>query len=73
MLKKEIKKILAEMKCGEEVQFYGPERTDRISKKEDDYFGVYSFGQGWCDQITENFDFKTTLKMVWSGQPTMAA
>ena len=73
MTKKEIKSILENMGSGEEVNFFGSgwqgRRTDRVRKMTKGGFTIFSSCQGWCDQAPEDFDFKSTLKIIWSNKP----
>ena len=76
MLKKEIKKILENMDTHEEINFHsiGNQgwRTDRVSRVGATEYRIYSSGQGWSDQVTEEFSFKDTLKIIWSSRPQSA-
>ena len=72
MLKREIKKIIEEMKIGEEVTFHSNDndgwRTDTIKRYEDDYT-IYSIGSGWSDQEPEYFTQKQVIKAIWTEKP----
>ena len=70
---KEIKSVINNMAENQMIDFFSLEnqssRTDRITKKSDNEYEIYSWGQGWCDQIAELFDKKTTIKALWDQKP----
>lgn len=72
MLKREIKEILNSMVDGEVVDFFSNDyqgrKTDRVTKT-DDGFLVYSWGQGWTDQVASDFIFDQVLRNLWNSKP----